>query len=143
VGYTIELASVSVLLVAAAFDLRTRRIPNQLSLGGTFGCLVIAGASDGLQGIASAAGWAALTAGGPAALHIKDPQGMGGGDVKLALLCGASFGWLGPAVLAGSALLGLVWSLIDALCGGLDRLRRGLPFAPFLAAGGIAAMLAG
>ena len=138
-----QLASVGLLLLAAAFDLKTRRIPNELSLGGAVGCLAIAGVSDGLHGLAGAAGWAALTAGGPAALHLKDPQGMGGGDVKLALLCGASFGWLGPAVLAGSALLGLVWSLIDALLGGRDRLRRGLPFAPFLAAGGIAAMLAG
>jgi len=142
VGRELEFAVLVVLLVASVFDLRTRRIPNALSLGGSLSCLAIHGLAEGPFGLTAALGWAVVTAFVPAILHLKDPNGMGGGDVKLALLCGASFGWLGPLVLAFSASSALIGSGLIALIHGPERLRAGVPFAPYLAAGAIAAMLA-
>ena len=97
----------------------------------------------GLPEAARALGWAAVTASVPAALHLKDPRGMGGGDVKLALACGAGFGWLGPCVLTLAALIAVVSSLVRMLRSGPEVLQQGVPFAPYLAAGAFAAMLAG
>ena len=76
-------------------------------------------------------------------IFIAYPQGMGGGDVKLAGLIGLMVGY--PAVIAA------LWSGIvagGALALALLALRRkgrkdAMPFGPFLAFGGIVVLLAG
>jgi leader peptidase (prepilin peptidase) / N-methyltransferase len=131
------------LVLAAGFDLRTRRIPNVLSLGGCCLSLVLVGFSHGPQALGVAVGWSVLTAVGPALLHIKDPNGMGGGDVKLAMLCGIGFGAAAPAVLCAAACMAVGVSLLKAMLLGRQVLREGVPFGPYFAAGALAALLAG
>ena len=71
------------------------------------------------------------------------PAGMGMGDVKLTAFLGAWLGWQSLTAL----LLGLFASFpvavtILALRGRAGR-KVGIPFAPFLALGGVIALLAG
>jgi leader peptidase (prepilin peptidase)/N-methyltransferase len=71
---------------------------------------------------------------------------MGMGDVKLALLLGLYLGWLS----LGHVLLGLFLGFLLGSIAGIGLLVTGvrgrkdhLPFAPFLAAGAVLAVLAG
>ena len=87
-----QLGSLAVAAVACATDLKSRRIPNWLTLGAAgsaFGFFLVAQGWHGLGW--SAAGWAV-------GLAMFFPffllRGIGGGDVKLMAALGA---WLGPA----------------------------------------------
>jgi leader peptidase (prepilin peptidase)/N-methyltransferase len=71
---------------------------------------------------------------------------MGMGDVKLAVLLGLYLGWLS----LGHVLLGLLLGFVLGSVVGLGLLAAGvrgrkdhLPFAPFLAAGAVMAVLVG
>jgi prepilin peptidase CpaA len=100
-------------LVACAWDLRTRRIPNWLTFGAAatgFVALAMTGGTGGM--INSLAGWACGVA-------LFFPwfalRGMGGGDIKLLAAFGA---WLGPAdtlqIALHAALAGGVLALATA-----------------------------
>ena len=87
---TSEVMALALAFAACIFDLRTRRIPNALTLGGAVGACVYALAFHGVRGLTmSLAGWAA-------GLAIFLPffllRGLGAGDVKLMACLGA---WLG------------------------------------------------
>ena len=90
----IEFRAAAALIVAAAamfWDLRTRRIPNELTFGAAavaLGYGLIAGGPWGL--LMAAAGW---LAGAALFFPIFALGGMGAGDVKLLAALGA---WLGP-----------------------------------------------
>jgi len=91
---------------ACVTDLRSRRIPNVLTLGAAGAALAYGLLTEGLTGL----GWAA--AGWAAGLAVFLPffllRGLGGGDVKLMAALGA---WLGP--------MPVVWvGLYAALAGG-------------------------
>lgn len=95
-------------VVAATWDAWQRRIPNALILVG----LLLGGAfqaqADGWAGLGAAALGAAVALGvliGPFALRV-----MGGGDVKLAMVCGAFAGWSAvlQIILLGTAVHGVV-----------------------------------
>lgn len=79
-------------------------------------------------------------------IHLVQPKGMGFGDVRLAGLLGVFLGWFGlPRVGVGLFLgfvLGAVAGLLLMAFGGATR-RTKLPFAPFLSAGGVLAVLWG
>jgi prepilin peptidase CpaA len=82
---------VSICLVACVFDVRTRRIPNWLTLSGAVAGLLYHLATSGLGGLqTAAAGW---VLGLLLLLPYFALGGMGGGDVKLMAALGA---WLGP-----------------------------------------------
>ena len=87
------------LLLAAAHDVRTRRIPNALVVAF---CLVGLGARGMLGGCGPGVAGAAL---GLAILFVPFALGLiGGGDVKLLAATGA---WLGPQATLVAALAGL------------------------------------
>ncbi|MFN0156074.1 MAG: prepilin peptidase, partial [Gaiella sp.] len=86
----------------------------------------------------------ALAAGGfYLLLALAYPAGLGMGDVKLAAFLGA---WLGRDVVV-ALILGSFLALIPAVflvaTQGAKARKMGIPFGPFLAAGGVIALFAG
>ena len=116
-----QIAAVLLIAVlAVASDIRTRRIPNVLTLGGALAALVYMGATSGLSGLgAAAAGW---LIGAALFFPFFALRGMGAGDVKLLAALGA---WLGPndavwlAIFA--AIAGGVFGIVVAMAGGYFR----------------------
>jgi prepilin peptidase CpaA len=97
-------------LVAAASDVKTRRVPNALTLGAAAAALAVSGVSRGLGGVeTSVMGWGT-------GLLLFFPffalGGMGGGDVKLLAAIGA---WLGPFGALQTALWGAIAGGVLAL----------------------------
>jgi leader peptidase (prepilin peptidase) / N-methyltransferase len=74
---------------------------------------------------------------------VAYPGGMGMGDVKLALLLGAALGRTAPVALMIAMLGALVPSLVILARHGSAGRKMGIPFAPFLAFGGVVALFAG
>lgn len=116
-------STVVVLGVAAGaifFDVRTRRIPNVLTLGAALAALAYAGLHGGWSGVeTAAAGWAV---GAAIFFPFFALGGMGAGDVKLLAAVGA---WLGPlnAILVAmfGSIAGGVLALVVALARGYLR----------------------
>lgn len=130
----------AVLVVVTVTDLERRIVPNRVIVPALVVALVVQTARD------PSAEWivASLAAGGfflIAALIY--PAGLGMGDVKLAAFLGA---WLGTPVLvalfAGSLLALIPAIVILAMRGGAAR-KVGIPYAPFLAGGGVIALFFG
>lgn len=125
---------VAALLGIAVVDLRERRVPNRIVLPAAALVLALHTAADPTWewAAAAAAAFAALLV---AALAV--PGGLGMGDVKLCLLLGAMLGRdVLLALVIGFGLAALP-SLVLLVTG---HRRATLPLAPFLAAGGIAAL---
>jgi leader peptidase (prepilin peptidase)/N-methyltransferase len=125
-----------------AIDLRYRIIPNRITLP-----LVIAGIALGLALRLSDApelGLAAVAAGGFLLIAaLLSPSGLGLGDVKLAFVLGL---FLGKAVIV-AVIAGLVFAsvagIILILVNGRGARKTHLALGPFLALGGMLALLAG
>lgn len=129
-------------LIAVAFiDLDFQIIPDELSVGGVIvGLLISPLLVIGLKGAAIGA----LLGGGIFfILAILYPGGMGGGDIKLMAAIGVFLGWqlTGLTILIGSAL-GSIVGLGSIAFLGKSRKDR-IPFGPFLALGGLVALLWG
>jgi leader peptidase (prepilin peptidase) / N-methyltransferase len=128
-----------VLLVLTAYDLVERRIPNRIVLPATAVLLLGHVWLDSGRTVefVLAAVLAALFLLLPLFIY---PAGMGMGDVKMALLLGAG---LGSAVLA-ALFAGLFASFFAALfllaTRGRAARKTAIPFAPFLAFGGLVAL---
>lgn len=99
--------AILVAVVAAVLDVRTRRIPNVLTLGAAVAGLLFHAFTSGLDGAAaSLGGW---LVGGLLFLPFFVLGGMGGGDVKLLAALGA---WLGA--------IDVVWlAVYSGLAGGV------------------------
>jgi leader peptidase (prepilin peptidase)/N-methyltransferase len=131
---------VAVLAVLSAVDIAERRLPNRIVLPSAAAVLVAQTAlfpDRSLEWMLAAAG-AAL---GLFVAYLAWPGALGMGDVKLGLLLGAT---LGSAVVS-ALLVGFLAAAIFALAllarHGLGARRRTIPLGPFLALGGIAALL--
>jgi len=138
----------AVLVALAVIDARTKKIPNRIVYP-TFGIAAaflvvgrLAGAPfdllDALIGLLAYGGGLLLVA-------FISPKGMGMGDVKLAGLIGLVLGALGLELVAVAAALGILFGgvgAVIALMRGAGR-KHGIPFGPFLAAGGIVAAFCG
>lgn len=117
----VQVFALVIAIVAAGWDLWTRRIPNVLTFGAAAAGLGYHLAIGGLTGLGhGAAGWAV-----GAAIFIVPfaLRGLGGGDVKLLAALGA---WVGPSdvlwVAAYAAIAGGVMAVGVAL--GTGYLRR-------------------
>ncbi len=89
---TTAIVAFGVALIACVTDVKSRRIPNVLTLGGAVAALVFHAVTAGGAGIGEAVvGWLVGTA---VFLPFFLLGGMGAGDVKLMAALGA---WLGPA----------------------------------------------
>ncbi|MET0811885.1 MAG: prepilin peptidase [Microbacterium sp.] len=142
------LAAVSVVLTL--IDLDTHRLPNSIVLPSyivgaalfTLACLV--GAD--WWSLARAAIGAAALFGFYFVLRLVRPDGMGGGDVKLAGVLGMYLGWLGWGALAVGAfaafLLGGVFGIVLLLVRRANR-RTAIPFGPWMIAGAWIGIFAG
>jgi leader peptidase (prepilin peptidase)/N-methyltransferase len=133
---------VATLAAVTLTDLELRVIPNRILLASALAGLTISALADpaGLpeRGIAAAA------AGGLLLLAaLAYPGGMGMGDVKLAALMGLYLGRaVAPALLVG-LLSGALFGVGLMLREGAAARKRGVPFGPFLALGGVVGLLAG
>lgn len=133
---------VAVLVSTAAIDLEHRTVPNRI---------VVPAAVFGL-GVAVVLRWDALPellgAGGGAFLllllaALASPGGMGMGDVKLAGVMGLYLGAsVVPALLIGFST-GAAMGVAIMARGGIEQRKTGVPFAPFLAFGGLVGLLCG
>jgi leader peptidase (prepilin peptidase)/N-methyltransferase len=134
------------LLAVALIDLDWRIIPDEISLGGALVGLFARGfswegVSTGLIG--ALVGGGALWLVAWAYRRATGIDGLGGGDVKLALMIGAFLGWPGVFLTIFGAALGgsLAGALLIALQRG-DR-RTALPFGTFLAPAAVLAATVG
>jgi leader peptidase (prepilin peptidase)/N-methyltransferase len=137
----LELPFVAVLIAVAAIDLEHRIVPNRVvvpaAVWGLLAAALVAGSDLPELLIAGAAAFLALLL---AALAY--PAGMGMGDVKLAGVMGLYLGLsVAPALLA-AFLAGSIVGIAIVVREGGGR-GRGVPFAPFLALGGLIGVLAG
>lgn len=138
----LELPFAAVMIAVAAIDLDHRIVPNRILLPAAI-CAVagwLAVAPDFLPEalIAGAGGFAFLLL---AALAY--PAGMGMGDVKLAGVMGLYLGIDVIPALAVAFVAGTVVGVAMILREGGGARKRGVPFAPFLALGGIVGLLLG
>ncbi len=129
----------AVLVLLAAEDLRSRRLPNALTLPAIGCAVVLAGAWPGH-------GWQASLAGGAAGFGLMLAAfvllpGFGAGDVKLCALIGLLVGW--PLVLT-ALTLGV---FCNGLCGlallasGRAGRRSVMPYGPGLILGALLVLL--
>lgn len=139
-GLISDIVFVAMLTVVSVTDLRRRAIPNRvLAVAGALGLVLIGTVDPGsLPGHLVAA----LAAGGAFLLIVLiRPGSFGMGDVKLVAAMGL---FLGGAVL-GAVLVALLGGscLGLALVGrhGAGARKRTIPFGPFLALGGLAALV--
>lgn len=137
------LALVAVLVPTAVIDLDHRIIPNTLMAAGAIAAVAIGLLTDpggeAERLIAGACAGAFLLA---AALAY--PRGMGMGDVKLAAVLGLFLGREVAVALLVALIAGtLVGVALMARRGVAEGRRTAIPFGPFLAFGGVVALLAG
>lgn len=123
--------------VAAAIDVKTRRIPNALTLG-TLALALTAAILDGQGGNAVMGAVAALATG--IALQLLARGSFGFGDVKLMAGAGATAGLTHVAdFLFAMALTGGAFALLLVL---IRRTRRTtMPYGPAIAAGTLVVLL--
>jgi leader peptidase (prepilin peptidase)/N-methyltransferase len=132
----------AVLIAVAGIDLDHRIIPNRIvvpaAVWGLAGTIVFRPDNVDDSLIAGGIAFAALFV---AALAY--PAGMGMGDVKLAGVMGIYLGsGVAPAMLV-AFLAGSVVGLAIIAREGRDARKKGVPFGPFLALGGVVGILAG
>jgi leader peptidase (prepilin peptidase)/N-methyltransferase len=131
---------VGVLVVVSVVDVRRRIIPDRIVLPAA--AIVLAARTLVHPSIV----WIVAGAGAAAFLlvaAIVRPGGMGMGDVKLALLLGVAVGRTVPLALVVALVAAAVPSVVLLARHGARGRTMGIPFAPFLALGGVVALIAG
>ena len=138
----LELPFAAMLIAVADIDLEHRIVPNKVLLPmAVWGAGMTAVVRPDFLVEALIAGTAAF--GFLLAAALIHPKGMGMGDVKLAGVMGLYLGAaVAPALLIGFLAGSVVGVAIVARHGAAGR-KKGVPFAPFLAIGGVVALLAG
>jgi leader peptidase (prepilin peptidase)/N-methyltransferase len=130
----------AVLVCLSAIDVERRIVPNKIVLPAAAVVLV----AQTL--VHPSVEWVAGGLGASLFLFLAAlayPRGMGMGDVKLALLLGFMTGRTVPIALFSGMLFALVPSLVLFVRHGSKARKMAIPFAPFLALGGLLALFAG
>ncbi|TXS56693.1 prepilin peptidase [Streptomyces sp. t39] len=137
-------------VLLALVDRNVHRLPDELTLPLAGASAVLLGAAALLPG--DGGSWPTALLGGLALggvyflLFLINPNGMGFGDVKLALSLGVVLGWYGWTVLFAGAfagfLLGSVYGVGLMLLRRADR-RTAIPFGPFMITGAFLGLLLG
>ncbi len=136
------LVFVTTLLAVTLTDLDRRVIPNKILLVAAVAGVAIAAVGDP-SSLPERAIAAAAAGGGLFLVVLAYPRGMGLGDVKLAAVMGLFLGRnVAPAILVALLVGSVVGLALIARHGGAAR-KRAIPFGPFLALGGVVALLAG
>jgi leader peptidase (prepilin peptidase)/N-methyltransferase len=128
------------LVTVSATDLDLRVVPNAVVLPAAAVVLALQLVRD------PSIEWPAAGLGAALFLFLAAlayPRGMGMGDVKLALLLGVGVGRAVPLALFAGMVLALVPSLVLFARHGAAARKMAIPFAPFLALGGLLALFAG
>ncbi|MFI1934704.1 prepilin peptidase [Streptomyces sp. NPDC020330] len=144
------LALTPVAVLLAVVDRRVHRLPDPLTLPLAAAAVLLLGGAALLPGHAGS--WTSgllggLTLGGfYFLLFLINPDGMGFGDVKLALALGVALGWYGWTVLFLGGFAGFLYGAAYGLA--LVLLRRagrrtGIPFGPFMIGGALTGLLLG
>jgi leader peptidase (prepilin peptidase)/N-methyltransferase len=142
-GIVLGLVLVGVLVAVALIDLDHRIIPNKITLPAGLAAIAIGLAlrpsAVPEQIVAGAAAGGFLLA-----FVLLYPRGMGMGDVKLAAVLGLFLGRSVAVALLSAVLAGtVVGAAIMAQRGVSQGRKTAVPFGPFLAFGGVVALLAG
>jgi leader peptidase (prepilin peptidase) / N-methyltransferase len=128
------------LVVISATDLSHRIVPNVVVLPATVVVLVA------MTALHPSAEWALGAFGASLFFFLAafaHPKGLGMGDVKLALLLGAMLGRTVPVALMIGMLSALVPSIVLFVQHGAAARKMKIPFAPFLAFGGVVGLFFG
>ncbi|WP_328861624.1 A24 family peptidase [Streptomyces sp. NBC_00306] len=137
-------------VLLAVVDLRVHRLPDGLTLPLAAAAALLLGPVALLSGHAGS--WTTALLGGLVlggayfVLFVIHPNGMGFGDVKLALSLGVVLGWYGWTVLFAGAFAGFLFgSLYGVVLMALGRAgrRTAIPFGPFMMAGALLGLLLG
>ncbi len=137
------LALVFVLVPAALIDAEYRVIPNRLTAAAAVLALLL-GAALGPAYLPEQLLAGALAGGFLLLFAFAYPKGMGMGDVKLAAVLGLFLGReVAVAILAGVLAATIVGAVVIGRLGVQRGRKTALPFGPFLAGGGVVALLAG
>ena len=141
-GLLLELPFVAVLIAVAGIDAEHRIVPNRIVVPAAVFAVAAAGAVEpGHLPELVIAGAGAFTALLLAALAY--PAGMGMGDVKLAGVMGLYLGVSVLPALLAAFLVGSIVGIAIVAREGVRARKSGVPFAPFLALGGLVGLLAG
>jgi leader peptidase (prepilin peptidase)/N-methyltransferase len=131
---------VIVLVTLSAADLRYRLVPNRIVIPAAAVVLVAHTAIDpSPEWLLGALGASTFLL----AAALAYPKGLGMGDVKVALLLGAMLGRNVALALMIGFLAALVPSLVLFARHGSSARKMAIPLVPFLAIGGVVALLAG
>lgn len=143
VDVVLGLVLVTVLVPLVLIDLDHRLLPNRITGPAAVAAVAIgavmhpAGLPEQLAAGTAAGGFFLLAA-------LAHPGGMGMGDVKLAAVLGLFLGRaVAPALLVALVAGTLVGLVVMARRGAAEGRRTAVPFGPFLALGGVVALLAG
>jgi leader peptidase (prepilin peptidase)/N-methyltransferase len=128
------------LVAVSATDLEHRIVPNRIVLPAA---VVLLAAQTALHPSPEWAIAAVAASGFLLSAALVYPAGMGMGDVKLALVLGAVLGRTVPVAMMVGMVAALLPSLVLVAKHGGKARKMGIPFAPFLALGGLVALFAG
>jgi len=133
------------MICVTLIDFDFQIIPDEITASGAilgFACAALTGRIvDGAIGAVVGSGLLWLI--GAAYFALRKVEGMGGGDVKLAVMLGAFLGWKGVLLtLFASSLVGAVVGIALIRLKGGDRQTR-IPFGTFLAPAAVFVLFAG
>ena len=141
-GLLLDLPFAAMLIAVADIDLEHRIVPNKILLPlAVWGIAVTAIVRPGSLAECLIAGAAAFTA--LLLTAVAYPAGMGMGDVKLAGVMGLYLGLSVIPALLIAFLAGSIVGIAMIVKYGAKARKKGVPFAPFLAAGALVGLLAG